>query len=105
MPDPITQQTTLINPSPFMYVLHNLQGQFWGTQDLMECLKSTKFEHTLSLSGNIVFHTMGPKDRKEFSPLYTLLTLGLTNLSPNLVTRSLLLRSNMSFIRGRQRLL
>ena len=28
-----------------MYVLQNLQGQFLGTQDLMEFLRSTEFEH------------------------------------------------------------
>ena len=83
-----------------MYVLHNLQGQLLGIQALIEFLNSAKVEHTLSLSGNIVFHTRGPKDLREFSPLYTLFSLGLVNLSPLLVACALLLWLNISFIKG-----
>ena len=64
-----------INPTPFMYVLHNLQGQLLGIHDLIEFLISAKLEHTLNLFGNIVFHTIGPKDLREFSPVYTLMAL------------------------------
>ena len=87
-----------INPTPFMYVLHNLQGRVFGIHDLIVFLKSTKVDHTLRLLGSIVFRTMGPKDLREFSPLYTLLTLGLANLSPILVMRHC--HSNISFING-----
>ena len=92
------------NPTPFMYVLHNLQGQLFGIHDLIVFLNSAKVEHTLRFLGSIVFHTMGPKDLREFSPLYTLLTLGLANLSPILVVRPLLLWSNISFINGGDKL-
>ena len=87
-----------------MKVLHSLQGQLLGVHDLREFLNSAKLEHTFSLLGNIVFHTIGPNDRKEFSPLYTLLTLGLTNFSPILVAGLSLLWSNISIMNGGDKL-
>ena len=87
-----------------MYVLHSLQGQLFGIQDLIAFLNSAKVEHNFRFLGKIVFHTIRPKDLREFSPLYTLLTLGLVNLSPILVVRPLLLWINISFMNGGDKL-
>ena len=66
-------------PTPCKYVLQRLQGQFSGTQDFISLLNSINEELLFMLSGNISFHTIGPKIRREFSPL-TVLTLDLLNV-------------------------
>ena len=69
--------------------MHNLQGQFWGIQDLISLLNWFNVVHSLSRLGNSSFHTIGPNARKELSPIKTVLTLGLTNVFSCLVSRPL----------------
>ena len=59
--------------------------QLSGIQDFMEDLNSSRLEHCFNFSGNIVFHTIGPKLRRDLSPFLTESTLGLTKVSPDLV--------------------
>ena len=58
-----------MKPKPGINSLHNLHGQLSGIHDFIAFLKSNKFEHDLRFSGIILFHTIGPKFRNEFSPL------------------------------------
>ena len=65
-----------IKHTPCTYVLHNLQKQFSGTQDFSDFLNSINEEILFRFSGSMLFHTIGPKTRREFSPL-TVVTIGL----------------------------
>ena len=56
-------------PKPGIKVLHSLQGQLLGVQDLMRFLNSLRLLHDFSSSESIVFHTIGPKLLKDCSPL------------------------------------
>ena len=54
-----------VYPNPEIYVLHSSQGQFSGIHDLIEFLKLSRLLHVFRFSGNIRFHTIGPKLLKE----------------------------------------
>ena len=69
-------------PTPSIYVLQSVHLQLSGIQDLTFSLKFSNDSQLFSLSGNIVFHKSGPKLLSECSPLLTLSTFGLRNLSP-----------------------
>ena len=90
-----------IKPTPCTYILHNLQKQFSGTQDFSDFLNSINEEILFKLSGNMLFHTIGSKTRKEFSPL-TVVTIGLMNVFLLLV-QGPIFNLNKSFKNGGHR--
>ena len=94
----------LAYPNPSTYVLQSSHAQLFGVQDFIEFLNSSRLMHSLSLSGSIVFQTMGPKLRNDLSPFLTDSTLGLAKVSPDLVPFSLTLWVNISFMNGGDKL-
>ena len=59
-----------IKPLCWLYLLHNRQGQFSGTHDLILALKSFTDCNFLHSSGKI-FHNLGPKYNKDSDPYRT----------------------------------
>ena len=75
----------LTNPNPCTKVLHSLQGQLSGIQCFILFLNSAKLEQDFNSSESMLFHTIGPKFRRELTPLLTVLTLALVNVEPDLI--------------------
>ena len=70
----------MTNQTPWMYVLHNLQGHF-GTHFLILQQNSLKDEAAL-ISDGIEFQITGPRYLNEFFPFSSVFTDGIRNF-PN----------------------
>ena len=92
----------LMRPTPLTFTLHKTQSQLSGIQFLIDLLKISRVAEDFNSLGNIVFHTIDPKFRRVRSPELTVLTWGLTSLSPDLVSL-ILADTKMSFMKGGER--
>ena len=64
-----------------LWSLHSLHLQLSGIQDLMRFLKIFRLGLSFKFLGSIVFHTIGPKIRRDPWPILVVRANGMKNLS------------------------
>ena len=64
-----------------LWSLHSLHLQLFGIHDLIRSLKIFRLGLSFTFFGNIVFHTIGPKTRREPLPIFVVRANGRKNFS------------------------
>ena len=64
-----------------LWSLHSLHLQLFGIHDLIRSLKIFRLGLSFTFLGNIVFHTIGPKTRRDPWPIFVVRANGRKNLS------------------------